>query len=238
VLFATTEMSQIAVSMRLLALYNRVSIGEFRHGRLGMSVEKKVLQSIDDLKGSKGFWLIGGDFDFRTESLEAAMEEVEPDLTIADGAYLMDTAEGGSTRTEKAAATFNALKRTAKRRNSAILATTQLNRSASNEKASSVKLENVGLTDVIGWNADLAFGLLQTEDMRTDKKMTVKPLKVREGVGKEATLEWDMDSMDFREIKTNTPEDDEFTTGVSIPPTAVGGDNHSRQDSGTEDLPF
>lgn len=220
VLFATTEMAQVAVSMRLLALYNRISIGEFRHGRLGMHTEGKVLQSIDDLQGSKGFWIIGGDFDFRTESLEAAMEEVEPDLTIADGAYLMDTAEGGNTRTEKAAATFNALKRTAKRRNSVVMATTQFNRTASNEKASSIKLENVGLTDVIGWNADLAFGLVQTEDMRTDKKMAIKPLKVREGVGKDLTVEWNMDSMDFREIQADTPEADEFSTGVSMPPGA------------------
>jgi len=219
VLFATTEMAQIAVSMRMLALYNRISYGDFRHGRLGMFVEKRVLKSIDDLKGAHGLWIIGGDFDFRTESLESAMEEVQPDFTVADGAYLMDTADGGNTRTEKAASAFNALKRIAKRRNSVIMATTQFNRSASSEKTSSIKLENIGLTDVVGWNADLAFGLIQTEDMRTDKKMTVKPLKVREGVGKEATLEWDMETMDFREIRPEDPEADEFSTGVTVPPS-------------------
>jgi replicative DNA helicase len=221
VLFATTEVAQVAVSMRLLALYNRVAFGNFRHGRLDMFTEQRVLKSIDDLEGSHGLWVIGGDFDFRTESLEAAMEEVEPDLTIADGAYLMDTADGGSTRTEKAASAFNELKRMAKRRNSVVLATTQFNRSASSDKASSIKLENVGLTDVVGWNADLAFGMIQTEDMRTDKKMMIKPLKVREGIGKDLTVEWDMETMDFREILTATPDADEFSTGVTIPPSGA-----------------
>jgi len=219
VLFATTEMAQMAISMRFIALHQKLAFNSFRHGKLGIFAEEKVLKNLEDLKQAEGLWIIGGNFDFRTDSLDAAIEEVQPDLTIADGAYLLDAPDSGTTRTDKAAAAFNELKRIAKRRKTAVLATTQFNRSASNDKSGSIKLENIGLTDVVGWNADLAIGLIQSDDMRTDKQMGVKPLKVREGFCRDFTLQWDLETMDFREILATDPAADEFGTAMSTPPS-------------------
>lgn len=223
VLVATTEISQITIGMRLLSLYNRVAYGEFRKGKLSMYAEEKFQKGVEDLRALDGLFVMGGDFDLRPESLEAAVEETQPDLVIMDGAYLLNTE--GANRTEKAAAAFNELKRIAKRYNNVVLATSQFNRSAKSETASTIRMENAGLTDVIGWNADIGLGLMQSEDMRTDKRMMVKPLKVREGFGSEFTVQWDFDAMEFSEVKALSPDADEFGTGVDPGPALTGSDD-------------
>jgi replicative DNA helicase len=227
VLFATTEVAQVSVGLRFVALHNQLSYGETRHGKLSVFHEEKMLQSYEDLKLLDGFWVIGGDFDFRPETLDAAIEEKQPDLVILDGAYLLKM--DGSNRTEQAAAAFNELKRIAKRRNVAMVATTQFNREVKQNAMASVKIESIGLTDVAGWNADQAFALVQSEDMRADKRVMIKPLKLREGVCNSVEVRWDLDSMDFREIPQDGSVlgDDPFGTGVAdiqAPSTADPGD--------------
>lgn len=226
VLFATTEVAQVSVGLRFVALHNKLSYRETRHGKLSVFHEEKMVQSYEDLKLLDGFWVIGGDFDFRPETLDAAIEEKQPDLVILDGAYLLKM--DGHNRTEQAAAAFNELKRIAKRRNVAMVCTTQFNREVKQNAMASVKIESIGLTDVAGWNADQAFALVQSEDMRADKRVMIKPLKLREGTCDSVEVRWDLDSMDFREIPQDGSllGDDPFGTGVADiqapDPTGVG----------------
>jgi replicative DNA helicase len=223
VLVATTEIAQVSLGIRFLTLYNKVAYSEFRRGRLSIFAEEKYQKGIEDLKQLEDLWVMGGDFDMRPESLEAAIEETSPDLVIVDGAYLLSTE--GNSRTEKAAEVFNELKRIANRSKASVLATTQLNRSAKTESPNSIRLENAGLTDVVGWNADIAIGLAQTEDMRSDKQMLVKFLKLREGFGKDFTVQWDLDLMSFIELVATGPEADEFGTGIGATGTTDASAN-------------
>lgn len=231
VLFGTTEVAQVSVGLRFIALHNKLSYKELRHGKLSVFHEEKMVQSIEDLKKVEGFWIVGGDFDFRPETFDAAIEEVQPDLVILDGAYLLKME--GSNRTEQAANAFNELKRIAKRRKVAMVATTQFNREVKQNAMASVKVESIGLTDVAGWNADQAFALIQTDDMRADKRVMIKPLKLREGTCDSVEVRWDLDAMDFRELPKGGggSDADEFGSGVddvTPPVAAVGG----------TDLPF
>jgi hypothetical protein len=63
-----------------------------------------------------------------------------------------------------------------------------------------VKQESIALTDVAAWNADLIIGLVQTDDMKRDKRMIWKPLKMREGVAEEWETNWNLDTMNFTEL--------------------------------------
>jgi hypothetical protein len=56
------------------------------------------------------------------------------------------------------------------------------------------------MTDVAGWNADLIFGLIQTEEMKKNKRLAFKPLKVREGESEEIECNWDFTTMNFSEL--------------------------------------
>ncbi len=221
VLFASTEISRLRIGIRLFALMGKLNYKEFTHGKLTIFSEPKFYQMVEEFLHEEGLYVVGGNFDFRVEALSAAIDEIRPDFVVLDGAYLLRTS--GSTRTEQAANAFNELKRLSIRHEIPVATTHQFNREVKTNIASSVRAESIGLTDVAGWNADLIVGLVQTDDMKRDKKMRLKPLKAREGAGEEVEINWDLDTMDFRELGIETSngsrgggDADEFETGVKI----------------------
>jgi replicative DNA helicase len=217
VLFATTEMSKIRIAIRFAAIQFRLAYGRFRKGQLDAFEKKRFIAEAKKIVESEGLYIVGGDFDFRVESFESAIDEAEPDITIMDGAYLLKV--GGRDRTERAANAFDAMKRIAKMKKIPMVVTHQFNRDVKANVASSVKLESMALSDVASWNADLIYALVQTEDMKRDKRMIFKSLKTREGLGVEIETDWDFEEMKFGEVEMNKDgggggDADEFGTGV------------------------
>lgn len=198
VLFCTTEMSRLRVGIRAYALMGKFNYKDFSSGRLTIHTKPKFFQMVQDFLSESGLYVVGGNFDFRVESLSAALDEIRPDVMLLDGAYLLRTE--GANRTEMAANSFNELKRLGIRHNIPIVATHQFNREVKTNLSSTVRQESIGLTDVAGWNASLIFGMVQSDDMKANKLMRLKPLKAREGVGEEVEINWDLDNMNFSEI--------------------------------------
>lgn len=224
VLFASTEMSKERILQRFYALHMRLPYEEFRKAKLGVFVEQKFREQAAALQAMDGMYIVGGDFDFRVESLEAAIDDCEPDLVLLDGAYLLKGEGDG--RTEKAANSFDDIKRLAKRCRVPLVATTQFNRQAKVNSAASASVDKIALSDAAGWNADLIFGLVQTEDMKRDGRMILKPMKFREGIGEDVECLWDFANMDFREVGEMAPpqlkprsshvDDDPYSTGLDF----------------------
>jgi replicative DNA helicase len=219
VLVATTEMTKERMAMRYFAVKLRLPYRDFRQGKLDMVSEKKFYDGIQAMLNSPNFNIVGGDFDFAMETFAGIVMDEKPDLVVVDGAYLLKVA--GLTRTERAANVFDELKRLAKRSKAAVIATMQFNREVKVNQAKTVQADSIAMTDVAGWNADLIFGLIQTEEMKKQKRMAFKPLKVREGEAEEIECYWDFDTMNFSEIPkavlpgqggivpANVPTDDE-----------------------------
>jgi intein/homing endonuclease len=216
VLFVTTEMARLNIARRFVALHLRLPFKQFRRGQLGEFVEKKVEAELKALAEKDGFYIIGGDFNFTFEDLETSIDEAEPDLLIVDGAYLMKAQ--GVSRTERAAAAFDELKRVGKRHKIAVAATSQFNREVKNNAADTISLERIALTDTASWNADVVIAVIRTEDMRRDNKAEMRVLKNREGVtGEPVGMWWNFDEMRFDELpKTGGGDADEFGTGLPI----------------------
>lgn len=214
VLFATTEMAKERMAMRYYAHKLRLPYDAFRKGKLNSFEEDKLKNGVQGMLNSPNFSIVGGDFDFSMETFAGIVQEEKPDIVIVDGAYLMKVP--GLTRTERAANVFDELKRIAKRTKASVIATMQFNREVKVNQQKTVQADAIALTDVAGWNADLIFGLIQTEDMKQNKRMAFKPLKVREGAGEEIECNWDFDSMDFSEVpKANS--------GQMVMPSGVPG---------------
>ena len=219
VLVATTEMTKERMAMRYFAVKLRLPYRDFRQGKLDMVSEKKFYDGIQAMLNSPNFNIVGGDFDFAMETFAGIVMDEKPDLVVVDGAYLLKVP--GLTRTERAANVFDELKRLAKRSKAAVIATMQFNREVKVNQAKTVQADSIAMTDVAGWNADLIFGLIQTEEMKKQKRMAFKPLKVREGEAEEIECNWDFDTMNFGEIPkaalpgqggivpANVPTDDE-----------------------------
>lgn len=197
VLFATTEMAQIKILQRWIAVHFKYPYGDLRKGRLSAFAEQLMRDKLEEMRHEEGLYIIGGEFDFRIETLEAAIEECEPDVVFIDGAYLLQVAGAG--RFEKAANSFDELKRVAKRNHVPLVASTQFNREVK-DKLGSAGPDKIALSDAAGWNADLIFGLVRTEDMKRDKRMIQLPLKFREGESDEIETWWDFDLMRFDEL--------------------------------------
>lgn len=230
VLFATTEMSRIKILQRWIAVHYKLTYNELRRGRLDAFAEKKMRDGLAEIQDAEGLDIIGGDFDFRIESLEAAIEYSEPDILFVDGAYLLRTSGDG--RIEKAANSFDELKRVAKRNEIPVISSTQFNREVKANKVTSASVEKIAMSDAAGWNADLIYALLQSEDMKKDKRMMLKPLKFREGSGEDVECWWDFDTMTF----------DELPKGPSGPGPAIpgggGGSSSKPKKKSDEDDPF
>lgn len=203
VLFVTTEMSKLAIALRFYAIQLKLPYGRLRSGMLTMMEEQKFQDAIQDLKIDERFFIVGGNFDFRVESLASAVDEAEPDLVVIDGIYLLKSS--GQSRTDRAAEAFNDVKRLATYKKLPVVVTSQFNRDVKVNKANTAKAESVALTDVAVWNAQLIYGLVQTEDNKRERRMIIKRLKDRDGSGEDFELNWDFDLMDFSEVASNDP---------------------------------
>jgi replicative DNA helicase len=207
-------MSQLSIVRRWIAIHFKYPYNDLRKGLLSAFAEQKMRDSLANMAKEEGLYLIGGDFDFRIESLEAAIEECEPDVVFMDGAYLLKVK--GEGRTEKAANSFDELKRVAKRNHVPLVASTQFNREVKGNKLTSADPSKIALSDAAGWNADLIFGLVRTDDMKRDRRMVQLPLKFREGEGDEIETHWDFDTMNFDELPKGA-------TAALVAPGAAGG---------------
>ena len=74
VLFATTEMAQLAIVRRWLAIHFKYPYNDLRKGLLSAFAEQKMRERLVDMAKDEGLYIIGGEFDFRIESLESAIE--------------------------------------------------------------------------------------------------------------------------------------------------------------------
>lgn len=230
VLFVTTEMAQEQIALRWTSLEALVPYYELRHGTLADQVEDRMKDALEAAKADQDLKIVGGDFDFKIETLDAIVAESDADAVFVDGAYLLRCE--GVNRTERAANTYDELKRMAKRRKKPIIASTQFNREVkSGSKASTMKTEKIAMSDVAGWNADQIYAMYQTEEMRADRRMGWHPMKIREGFAEDWETMWDLEKMEFSEIgaasKSKTSDADEFGTGLP-----------SQAPSGNSNVPF
>lgn len=230
VLFISTEMNKVQIARRFFALHLRLPYDDIRKGRLGEFVEEKFYAGINEVIGGSGINIVGGDFDYTVDNLGAVVADEQPELLCVDGPYLIKN--NGRDRHERVSSTFDDLKSLGIRYGHATLTNLQFNRSAKTGQATTVAAENIGVTDVAAWNASVAYGLMQTDDMMESWQMGIKPLKLREGRGGEFRIRWNHEAMDFSEIEGSGDEGDGEGGGT--------GDSTSQRPVSDqyEDLPF
>lgn len=213
VLVVCTEMTKERLAARLIAVRFKVPYGLLREGKLSYPIEKRLFEKMDELSNDDSFMLIGDDFDINVSVIEAAIEQAQPDIVFVDGLYLVRGNSKFRDRYTAVAEIADELKRMARRHKIPIVASTQFNRDVSANDTDDIRAEHVAMSDTIGWNADILLGLYQTDDMRQDQELGIRPMKVREGdTGNDIIIRWDFEAMDFEEIggETDIYTDDEF----------------------------
>lgn len=229
VLYVTTEMSKIRIYLRFLAYHLRLPYGKLRMGKLGENMfaghEQKLKDGIEALKQKGNFEIVGGNFDFRIETLAAAIDEVKPDIVVIDGIYLIKVP--GKDRIERAANTFDETKRLCTHKKIPIVVTSQFNREVKANQANTAKAESIALSDAAVWHSTYILGMVQTDDNKIEKRMQMKQLKVRDGSGEDFELNWDFDTMNFSAIEgssASAPIGDAVDLGNTMGGVESGGD--------------
>ncbi len=226
VLFVSPEMAEVKMAQRLYSLHLQYAYEEVRSGHLGEFKEKAFAERVLELQQNDGFDVMGAGVRYTMQVIEDSIALERPDMVVIDGLYLIRGP--GRNRSERLANVADDCKMIAGDYGIPILGSTQFNREVKANDESTVDVQNIGLSDVVGWNADMAFALYQTEDHKHDSEMMVKPLKIREGgVMRDVLLRWDFKRMLFTELGAEgdyEPEDYRRYAAEHPPEGADGGD--------------
>lgn len=236
VLVVSTEMNKMQMARRFFALHLRLPYDEIRRGKLGEFVEGKFFKGVEEIMGADGVNIVAGDFDYSIDNIGSVLSDTRPHLLCLDGPYLIKNS--GKDRHERVSNNFDDFKKLGKRYLHATITNLQFNRSAKTGQSQTIAADNIGITDVAGWNADAAFGLLQSEEMLANWEMGLKGLKVREGMPSEFKIHWNHGAMDFTEIgAVSTPLVDAVKT-TAIVQGAGSDSSFAIEEDGFDDVPF
>ena len=202
VFFVSPEISDVKLSQRFLSMHLKLPYMDLRRGKLGSFLEPQFFDGVKELikKDDKRFMTLSSEFGVDIPSIRAGIMDYQPDIVFLDGLYLIDTGQKFHDRFSRVSAAADELKKINRKFGIPIITSTQFNRNVKPGKKK-MSLEDLGLSDVIGWNADWCFGMFQDKDMKLDGKMTLIPLKTRESENiEDLELNWNFTTMDFSEI--------------------------------------
>jgi hypothetical protein len=218
------------MARRFFSLHLRLPYNEVRRGKLGEFVESKLYEGVNELLKETGINIIAGDFDYSIDNIAAVVEDEKPDLLCVDGPYLIKNS--GKDRHERVSNNFDDFKKIGKRTGVATITNLQFNRSAKTGQDQTISADNIGITDVAGWNADAAYGMMRSEEMRSNARLNLKALKIREGIPDTFEINWNHSLMDFTQVGGDG--------GPGQPPPAGsdtgGGDAMYGVDTGSDEI--
>jgi len=199
VFFVSPEISDVKLAQRFMSLHLKLPYGDLRKGSLGSFLEPKLYDGVNELMSSdeKRFMTLSSEFGIDLNSIKAGIMDYKPDIVFLDGLYLIDAGPQFKDRFSRVSAVADEIKKLNRKYNCPIITSTQFNRNVKPGKKK-MSLEDLGLSDVIGWNADWCFGMYQDKDMKLDGRMIIVPLKTRESETiEDVELNWDFQTMDF-----------------------------------------
>jgi replicative DNA helicase len=208
VLIVSPEMSRTEIAERFFAIHSTVSYQRIVSGSVSDFEMPKLQATIDACKVQEGLWIMDSDDDLTPRGIEAAVRACRPGLLAIDSLY--DLRIKGERR-DKLLVALEWFKNAVKHFDMAGTGFVQLNRAAevSEKKGGGVRLGTIALADEIGQDSHAVFALEQDKDMRADRKLRFKPLKLRRGTysGDGVEVYWDFSNMVFSEIDSS---DDSF----------------------------
>jgi replicative DNA helicase len=200
ILFISPEMSEEIVRFRLSAIYNKLSYSAFTKGLLN-AVEEERLKNWVTQPCAPPFIVADATIVQSVEQVEYMVQEYRPDLVLIDSYYLLDMSGRFGTTMERREALTVALYNQCKRTKIPYIVSTHFTKKVTKEKKG--EAEDVAYSQQAIRLADLAMGIYRDEEMEANRVMLLQVLKHREGLKADIVINFDMDTMDFSEIKVN-----------------------------------
>lgn len=194
VLLFTTEMSSKMMIRRIDAIWCKLNYTRFRDGRLTRDELKKYEKYLNTIEGDTDSNIIVEQATGGISQVGAKIDQHNPDIVFVDGAYLLEDEEKGEDDWKALVRIFRGLKRLARSKKVPVYASTQ-----SNEQKAS--LGAISFAKHIRADCDVIMALEQDDEMKEDKEMGVKFLKIREGeIPGRVLMQWDFNEMQYGTI--------------------------------------
>lgn len=182
VLFVTTEMGSEQIARRWMGMRFGLDSEALKKAQVSTRLLRRMREMQAELLGRERFRILsvgmGADFG----AVEAALDEVQPDILYLDGVYLLKPSGKGffKSKTEQVSQVFDELKASNISADIPFVVNTQFNRSAG-KGGKEGSLETIGLSDTIGQHSSIVVAVKPgpTEDWRRSRELDL--LKGREG---------------------------------------------------------
>ena len=191
-LFVSMEMKTTPIVQRVAAMATNTSIDELRTGKVASKKYKGMMNVIGSMKGEHGMWIADGALSATVEDLQMLARQLQPDLLIIDGAYLLRHPNVRLARHDRINTNVEDIKSfLAEALNIPVVQTFQFNREATKKKTlDEVGLENIAGSDAIGQLSSVVLGLFEEESIETKLKRVIRVMKGRNGETGEFTINW------------------------------------------------
>lgn len=205
VLFVTTEMTAEQIGRRHAAIALGINPQVLKNNTVSTYLERRLRSFYRDMVGSDGFRIFSVGMNSPVSSVEAFMQEFDPDLVVVDGAYLLKPSQPGRnmSRTEKITGVFDELKALTLETNRPFVVSTQFNRGAGKGGADG-SLENIGYTDAIGTHSSIVASIRFGPTTNPRASRWIQFLKGREGEQGRIAINFKFAPLDMEEF---TPDE-------------------------------
>lgn len=161
-LFQSFEMNNHEQALRYNAMSAHISTANLRQGKLEPAEETRFIKHLDHLKKSHAFHFVDAVNGLTVDSLIAKAEQLNPDILIVDGVYLMLDQVTGESNTPQALTNITrGLKRVAQKLNIPVIITTQT--LLWKMKSGKVSADSIGYSSSFFQDSDVILGLDQVE---------------------------------------------------------------------------
>lgn len=204
VLFVTTEMVSEQICRRWLAMKFGYDSEMLKTGMVSTYTLRKLKEQRANLLGRERFRLLSAGMGADLSAVEAAIDEVQPDILYLDGAYLMKPSgrQVPRSKTEQVSAVFDELKQRNIDANIPYVVNTQFNRTAG-KGGKEGTLETIGMSDTIGQHSSIVIAVKPgpTENWKDSRELDL--LKGREGEDGKVFINYKFKPTDLTQM---TPE--------------------------------
>lgn len=217
VLFVTTEMGSEQIARRWMAMTFGLSGDHLKKGTVSTYLLRRIKAMQAELVGRERFRLLSVGTNAKVSAVEAAVEELAPDIIFLDGVYLLYPKAGNARmgRIERITAVIDDVKQCTIDSDRPWVISTQFNREAG-KKGVDGALENIGLSDAIAWHSSIVIAIKPGPTANPEHSRELDSLKGREGEQFNFAINFRFKPVDFSEMTHEQLEEIGATAQLNV----------------------
>lgn len=208
VLFVSMEMKSIAIMRRIMGTDTGINPDLIKRGTVSMFGEELMRQRIEAYRGMPDFHLFAGNMKSSIGTVDALVQEYDPDAIIIDAQYLLEPSKklsGAAKQWEQLSEVGKEGKDMAMARNKPLHQSVQFNRSQK-KGSQGDELSNIGGTDVVGQISDIVVAITEGKQPNEQIRRKLDMVKNREGEKGAIEINFLFEPLDFSEIADSNSE--------------------------------